>query len=69
MMNKETKMSISDSSTIRTSTCDDCGRRGPGTEFFSHGEPVYFACRTCEPKAFERRARTDIDRWLIGGEP
>lgn len=57
-----------DFSTICTSKCDDCGRKAAGTEFYSHGSPVYFVCKSCEPKAFEKKARTDIDHWLNGGE-
>lgn len=56
-----------DSFKISTSTCDDCGRKGPGTEYFSHGASVYFTCKHCEPKHFERTARRDIDTWLNGG--
>lgn len=66
-MNKENIMT--ESTVIKTSTCDDCGRHGPGTEFLNDGHPVYFVCKGCEPKPFERRARADIDRWLTGGEP
>jgi hypothetical protein len=61
MMNVHT-----DHSVIKNSTCDDCGRKGPGTEYYSMGSPVYFACNSCAPKHFERQARKDIDRWLNG---
>ena len=56
-----------DNMIISTSTCDDCGRRGPGIEYIDHGLSVYFTCKACEPKTFERAARKDIDRWLDGG--
>lgn len=64
-------MNNTDSSTLRisTSTCDDCGRRGPGVEYFDHGAPVYFTCKACEPRTFEKVARNDIDAWLNGGQP
>lgn len=59
----------SDELRISTSTCDDCGRRGPGVEYYSHSAPVYFTCKHCEPRTFERVARGDIDTWLNGGQP
>ena len=64
----ETMETKTDTMSITTSTCDDCGRRGPGIEYTSCGAPVYFTCRHCEPKTFERTARADIDAWLSGGE-
>lgn len=57
---------MSDFSTIKTSTCDDCGRKGPGVEHIHSGQAVLFVCRHCEPVEFEKKARTDIDRWLSG---
>lgn len=59
-------MKNEDSIEIATSTCDDCGRKGPGVEFYTYGAPVYFACKHCEPKSFEKAARKDIDSWLNG---
>lgn len=58
---------MTENTVIKTSTCDDCGRHGPGTEFLNDGHAVYFVCKGCEPKPFEKRARRDIDHWLSGG--
>lgn len=52
---------------ITTSHCSDCGAKGPGVEFHSHGAPILFLCRACTPMTFEKVSRGDIDRWLAGG--
>ena len=57
---------MSNFSKIKTSTCDDCGRKGPGVERTHSGHAVTFVCRHCEPVEFEKKARIDIDRWLTG---
>lgn len=59
---------MEDTITIKTCTCDDCGRRGPGVEYTNLGAPVLFVCRACEPKKFEQVARKDIDSWLNGDQ-
>lgn len=55
---------MEEASVIKTSICNDCGRKGPGIEHRHEGYPVLFVCKYCEPVTFEKTARTDIDRWL-----
>lgn len=57
---------------IKRDRCDDCGCNDLGVEVYAPAAdyemvPVFFVCRRCEPKIFERGAQRDIDSWLEGG--
>lgn len=56
-----------DNDHIRTSECDDCRARAPGTLLHCRGTPVLFLCKRCDPRSFEMIARENIRLYLAGG--
>lgn len=56
------------SSTISTSTCDECGTRAPGVDHTHLGSSVLFLCKHCSPQGFAAVAKQDVDSWLAGGD-
>ena len=53
---------------ISNRCCDRCSTHSSGVEYYNMDDPVYFVCRFCEPNAFEKQARQDIDSWLDGND-
>jgi len=58
-------------STFKIRKCDICNTVASTVEVHApdaNGEyvPVYFACRRCDPRYFERAAEFEKDQWLNG---
>lgn len=54
---------------ITTNCCSACHRHGPGVSTHVENVPhAKFICGGCDPEAFEKQARNDINEWLEGGD-
>ena len=56
-----------DQNHVSKSLCDTCFETDLGVRYMHLGKEIHFECRRCNPQAFERYSREDVDSWLNGG--